>query len=152
MHFDRSDLRPSHISSIAYPAAGRAQARTALVYHCIRYARSSEEAFELGLVALNDRGRPVRHRACGLPRLLLAPRRPTCASSSGATFRRRYSAGTRAAIRAIEGRKHHLYIDRDGSGRSLWVVNPEDDHDPLRRALRPNGPHRFVQWLLRRHT
>jgi hypothetical protein len=50
----------------AYPTARRGEERTTLVYHCIPYARTSDEAFQLGLTALNDRARPVRHQACGL--------------------------------------------------------------------------------------
>jgi len=32
----------------------------------------------------------------------------------------------RAAIDAIEKRNHHLYVDRDHSGRARWVVNEGD--------------------------
>src|SRR5688500_2447612 len=32
-----------------------------------------------------------------------------------------------ASIEAIRRQNHHLFIDRDASGRSYWVVNPEDD-------------------------
>jgi hypothetical protein len=136
----------------AYPTARRAEARTALVYHCIRYARTSEEAFQLGLLALNDRARPVRHRACGLlayslrhdalPALRLAAQHQDIDTATEA----------RAAIRAIEGHDHHLYIDRSGSGRSFWVVNLEDDQSPLKPEPRPNGVRRLIRKLRHRRT
>jgi hypothetical protein len=33
----------------------------------------------------------------------------------------------RAAIDAIARKNHHYFVDRTHSGRSFWVVNPEDE-------------------------
>ena len=110
----------------AYPTFKRWQGRVSLVYHSIRYARVSEDAFQLGLQALGDRATGVRYRACGLLAYSLR---------ADALFRLNQLlqhedantiADAQAAITAIKKRNHHLFVDRDGSGRSFWVVNEED--------------------------
>lgn len=103
------------------------QGRTSLVFHSIRYARSDERAFRLGVQALRDRSHVVRWRACGLlayslRRDALDVLRPLLQHTD---MRTREDAA--AAIDAIEHQNHHLYVDRDHSGRSKWVVNDEDD-------------------------
>jgi hypothetical protein len=50
----------------AYPTFRKWQGRVSLVYHSIRFARVSEDAFQLGLAALADRATLVRYRACSL--------------------------------------------------------------------------------------
>jgi hypothetical protein len=150
-------LRPLGASVVphlvdAYPTATRAEARVALIYHCIRYARTSEEAYQLGLAALNDRARPVRHRACGL--LAYSLRRDALPALRLAAVHQDAdtAAEARAAIRAIEQRNHHLYIDRDGSGTSFWVVNPEDDQSPTAPEPRPVRVRQLIRRLLHRQT
>src|SRR5512138_796833 len=49
-----------------YPKARKWQGRAALVFHVLRYARTSEIAFQLGLAALKDKATVVRYRACGV--------------------------------------------------------------------------------------
>jgi hypothetical protein len=49
-----------------YPRAKKWQGRAWLIYQAIRYSRVSEDAFRLGLKALNDKSSVVRHRACSL--------------------------------------------------------------------------------------
>ena len=111
----------------AYPEAGRYQGRVRLVFHSIKFARSSDAAFDLGVAATDDRATLVRYRACGLlayslrrdaiPVLEKALQHPDPATVDDARF----------AIRAIKARNHHLFVDRTGSGRTHWVVNPGDD-------------------------
>ena len=48
----------------AFPAFRKWQGRVALVFHAIRYARSSDIAFQLGLAALQDRATLERSRRC----------------------------------------------------------------------------------------
>jgi hypothetical protein len=50
----------------AYPSFRKWQGRASLVFHCIRHARVSDEAFRLGLLALSDKAAHVRYRACSL--------------------------------------------------------------------------------------
>ncbi len=118
----------------ALPAFRRWQGRVALVFHAIRYARSSDIAFQLGLAALQDRAALVRYRACGLlayslredavPHLrrLLCHRDPKTVDDA------------RAAIDAIEYQNHHYFVDRNHSGRLYWELNERDTADPTAPA------------------
>jgi hypothetical protein len=110
----------------AYPTFRKWQGRRALVYHSIRYARASDEAFQLGLQALSDKATQVRYRACAL--LAYSQRRdalphlaPLRDHPDHAT-----AADARAAIDAIARGNHHYFIDRDHTGRSFWQVNAGD--------------------------
>ena len=38
--------------------------RTSCVYHCIKYAKTSEDAYQIGIIALKDKSKTVRHQAC----------------------------------------------------------------------------------------
>jgi hypothetical protein len=109
-----------------YPKARKWQCRAALVFHAARYARTSEAAFGLGLLALRDKSTLVRYRACGLcaytlREQALLPLRALLDHSDARTV-----ADAEAAIDAIRGRNHHYFVDRSHSGRSFWVVNDED--------------------------
>jgi hypothetical protein len=109
-----------------FPRARRWQQRVALVFHSIRYARTSEAAVQLGLAALSDKSYMVRYRACGLLAYSLRrdalPALQKLATHSDA----RTVEDARAAIDAITRKNHHYFVDRTHSGRSFWVVNPED--------------------------
>ena len=113
-----------------YPRTRTWQGRTSLVFHSIRYARASEAAFQLGLLALADRSYMVRYRACGLlayslRRDALPALRPVAAHAD-----QRTAADAAAAIDAIEHRNHNYFVDRDHSGRSFWTVNESDRQTP----------------------
>ena len=110
----------------AYPTTKRWQGRVALVFHSIRYARTSEAAFRLGLLACADKATLVRYRACGLlayslridaiPHLDALP-----------THRDTRTVGdAAAAIDAIERQYHHYFVDRNHTGQIFWRVNDED--------------------------
>jgi hypothetical protein len=111
----------------AFPRTRKWQGRVSLVFHCIWHARISQPAVDLGLVALRDKSYMVRYRACGLlayslqttvlPALRVLLDHPDSRTVEDAS----------AAIAAIEHQNHHLFVDRSGSGRSFWVVNPEDE-------------------------
>lgn len=110
----------------AYPRFKKWRGRNALVYHATRYARSSDEAFRLGILALNDKATVVRYRACAL--LAYSQRReaidllkPLLSHSDEPT---RQDAA--AAIDALMRRNHHHFHDRDHTDRLFWVVNDED--------------------------
>jgi hypothetical protein len=126
------ELRPLGFGAVAYlrdAYSGFAswEGRTALVYYATRYARISEDAIELGCMALHDRSYMVRYRACGLLAYSLRKDRLAELQELVRTEKRdlvRESA--QAAIIAIRGGNHHLYVDRDRSGRSFWEVNPGD--------------------------
>ena len=109
-----------------YPKARKWQGRAALIFHGVGYARTSEIAFQLGLVALRDKATIVRYRACSLCAYSLrseaiAPLKQLLRHPDSQTV-----ADARAAIDAIQRRNHHYFVDRDHSGRSFWEVNPGD--------------------------
>ncbi|MEM6274080.1 MAG: hypothetical protein AAF735_02470 [Myxococcota bacterium] len=91
--------------------------RSACVYHSTRFARESDSAIELGVLALDDKSQTVRYRAC----LLLAY------SLKKALLPRLYARldsirpDTRqdleAAIDAIQHKNHHYFVDREHSGQ-----------------------------------
>jgi hypothetical protein len=106
----------------AFPGMRKWQGRVALVFHAIKYARTSEAAFRLGVLACQDQATRVRHRGCGLlaysqkrealPHLqeLLQHEEPETVEDA------------RAAIDAIRRQNHHYFIDRTHSGRLFWEV------------------------------
>lgn len=110
----------------AFRSFGKWQGRASLVFHCIRYARVSGEAFHLGLEGLADKSSQVRHRACGL---LAYSQRADAIPGLEALLRHsdpRTVEDAKAAIDAIEARNHHYFVDRTHSGRSFWQVNEGD--------------------------
>lgn len=120
-----------------YPGFSHGEGRVALVYHALRYARVSEDAFQLGLAGLSDRSKLVRYRACAL--LAYSLRKDAIAPlrrlRDDPDWQVRQSC--RAAEFAILEKNHHLFIDRRGEGRTAWQVNPDD------------GEGRPASWLTR---
>ena len=124
-------LRPLGVAVIPYlaefyPQAKKAQGRVAIIFYAMRYARVSEEAFALGVRALNDKGTLARYRACGL-----------CAYSQRSDalpyltqllkhIDSKTVEDAEAAIYAIRKKNHHFFIDRTHSGSTFWEVNPGD--------------------------
>ena len=110
----------------AFPRARKWQGRVALVFHCIRHARTSPVAFDLGLLALQDKSYMVRYRACGL--LAYSLRKEALPELTRLLIHSdsRTVEDAAAAISAIENQNHHLFIDRAHSGSSFWEVNPGD--------------------------
>ena len=110
----------------AFPHFRTWQGRTALVYYATRYARISDEAVELGQLALKDRSYMVRYRACGLLAYslredVLDPLEKACDDG-----RELVATSARAACNAIRAGNHHLFADRSLSGRTTWSVNKGD--------------------------
>jgi hypothetical protein len=124
-------LRPLGISVVpylleAYPRFRRWQGRASLVYHAVRYARISEEAFQLGILASRDKSWVVRYRALGLLAYSLRTDALGAIRNQLTSPDKRTAADAAAAIAAIQEQNHHLYHDRDRSGRTRWIVNDED--------------------------
>ncbi len=110
----------------AYRTFRKAKGRVSLVFHAIRYARTSEEAFRLGIEALSDKATLVRYRACGL---LAYSQRPDSIPHLKALLTHadaRTAEDAKAAIDAISNGNHHYFVDRGHSGRSFWQVNEGD--------------------------
>lgn len=124
-------LRPLGIDVVpylleAFPRFRRWQARTSLVYHATRYARRSDDAFQLGLLGVGDKSTVVRYRACGVLAYSLRKDALTILRQLLSHSDQRTVQDAKAAINAIELQNHHLFIDRTHSGRTRWVVNDED--------------------------
>ena len=110
----------------AYPTTKKWQGRVAIVYHSIRYARSSEEAFQLGLIACQDKAMLVRYRACGL---LAYSLRFDAIPHLEALFKHRERKTVEdavAAIDAIKSQNHHYFVDPNHTGQIFWQVNDGD--------------------------
>ena len=126
-----AELRPLGIEVVrylaeAYPKMKKWQGRVSLVFHSIRYAKDSEDAFQLGIKALNDRATLVRYRACGL---LAYSQRKEAITHLKKLLKHEDNetvADAKAAIDAIKKRNHHYFIDRDHSGKTFWQVTEKD--------------------------
>ena len=113
-----------------FPRARRWQQRVSLVFHSIRFARTSDAAYRLGLAALDDRSTLVRYRACGLLAYAQRPDAVPALEKLLAHSDVRTVDDANAAIDALKRKNHHYFVDRTHSGRSFWVVNPEDQPAP----------------------
>ncbi len=124
----------------AYPKVKRWQGRASLVFYSIPFARTSPQAFELGLSAVHDRATIVRYRACmllaysldreALPTLEQALSHPDPKTVEDA----------RAAIDAIEHQNHHYFVDRDHTGRLHWEPNTPVDPEGWAAWLEGHAP------------
>ena len=110
----------------AYPKFKTSQGRVSLVFHSVRFARVSEHAVQLALLALNDRATLVRYRACGL--LAYSLRRDVLPHLKALKSHQdaKTAEDATAAIDTIRSRNHHFFIDRSHSGRITWEINDED--------------------------
>lgn len=105
-----------------YPKMKKWQGRVSLVFHAIPYARSHDDAFQLGIMATKDKATVVRYRACmllaysqkkeAIPCLRDLLNHPDMKTVEDAT----------AAIDAIEHGNHNFFIDREHSGMMVWNV------------------------------
>lgn len=125
------ELKPLGIAVVpyledAYASFKKWQGRTSLVFHSIRYGRTSEEAFQLGLAALKDKSTVVRYRACGLLAYSLRQDALPSLTAACGNADSKTVADAVAAMDAIRNRNHHLFVDRSHSGSSFWVVNDGD--------------------------
>lgn len=106
----------------AYPTTAKWQGRLSLVFHAIPFARTSESAFRLGVAALGDRSFMVRYRACGL--LAYSQKREALPALKALLEHPdvRTVEDARAAVAAIEETNHHLFVDRQRTGKVFWEV------------------------------
>ena len=109
----------------AFPRARRWQGRVAMVFHAIRYARESDAAFRLGMMALKDKSTMVRFRGCGLLAYALRQEAlPALQELLGHADRRTVDDAT-AAIDAIRSRNHNYFVDRGHTGRVTWTMSDD---------------------------
>ncbi|NUM52338.1 MAG: hypothetical protein HUU46_01720 [Candidatus Hydrogenedentes bacterium] len=119
------DLGPAVVPYLleAYRSFRKARGRVELVFHSIRYARTSEDAYQLGIIALSDKATLVRYRAC----MLLAYSLRRDAVPHLKTLLTHADAATvedaKAAIDAIQSQNHNYFVDRTHTGRSFLSVS-----------------------------
>ena len=121
-----------HLFRKAYPLFKKWQGRRDLLFHCIRHARTSEDAFQLALAAINDRATLVRYRAACV--LAYSLRREAIPFLQEASKRHDEETGKdcERAILAIRNQDHHLFMaDRADS----WIVNAEEDRAPRKKNI-----------------
>ena len=98
------------------------QARQAVIYTAIKFARKSNVARKLGFIGLHDKSKRVRHYACALSAFSLdpafLPRLKALVSESDTDT----VDDAQAAINAIEQKRHHLFLDRRNTGQVFWHV------------------------------
>lgn len=100
-----------------YQRAKKAKERSACVHHATRYAKNSQAAFELGIIALGDKSRHIRHLACLL--LAWSLRKDALEKLQGAEAacgNEETLEDIRAAIDAIENQNSNYFVDRAHSG------------------------------------
>jgi len=100
-----------------YQKAKKAKERSACVHNATRYAKDSQAAFELGILALKDKSKHTRHLACLL--LAWSLREDALESLHGAEesfIDDETLEDIRAAIDAIENQNSNYFVDRDHSG------------------------------------
>ena len=88
--------------------------RMSCVYHASKYATTSQDAYDLAVLALKDKSRKVRYEAC----LLLAlAQKPTALKPLEELVNDEHSSeDAMAAIDAIKHRNHNYFADRNHSG------------------------------------
>ena len=100
----------------AYKTAKSWRHRTSYVYHAMSVCTESNDAIALGELALFDKSKVVRYRACML--LAIAQRVSALPVLDEALSRGLDSADDyRAAIDAIRHRNPNYFVDRDHSGQ-----------------------------------
>ena len=117
----------------AYDYFKKWQGRVFLVFHCIKYARQNEYAFQLGVKGLSDKATLVRYRAtCILAYSLRSDAIPHLKNNLN-HIDKETAKDCERAIRAINNKNHHIFME----GRGIWIVNPEDEKN--KDASKPLG-------------
>lgn len=109
-----------------FRVAGRFEVRRNIAFYSTRFARTSDIAFRIGLMAIEDRSSIVRYRGCGILAYSLRSDALPFLKQKLTHSDDKTVADIKAAIDAIENGNHHYFIDRAHSGRSFWTVNDGD--------------------------
>ena len=98
--------------------------RSACVYHAVRYAKESNDAFILGLEGVRDKSKVVRYRACML--LAYSLREDALEELKNLLLNEKYNKSFddfNAAIDAIESKNPNYFIDRKHTGKLKLRIN-----------------------------
>ncbi len=98
-----------------YRESNKWNARLSCVFHSLRYAPDSNDAYQLGVEALLDKSKPVRYRACMLLAISLnadaIPHLWKLIQSNKSV------EDAKAAIDAIKNQNIHYFLDRKHTGK-----------------------------------
>ena len=111
-----------------FPNAKKWQGRRTIVYHALKYARTSEAAFQLGIVAIKDKATMVRYRGCCVLAYSLRKDAIPHLTELLKHEDKKSVEDARAAIDAIKNQNHHYFRDRDHTGKIVWNVNGENEN------------------------
>ncbi|HBI44036.1 MAG TPA: hypothetical protein DDY78_14470 [Planctomycetales bacterium] len=109
-----------------FPFAKRHEARRDMAFHSIRYARTNNIAFRIGLAAIADRSSIVRYRGCCILAYSLSRDAVPALEGLLGHSDKKTAEDARAVIDAIQNRNHHYFIDRKHSGQMFWEVRKGD--------------------------
>ncbi|MDR1822152.1 MAG: hypothetical protein LBQ91_06930 [Oscillospiraceae bacterium] len=124
-------LRPLEETVVSYLLAGYQtmkmyEGRNACVYFSMRYSRTSEAAFRLGILKLTDRAALVRYHACELLAYSLREEAVPHLEKLLTHKNAKTVNAAAAAIDAMKHKNHHFFIDTNHSGQVFLLVNPSD--------------------------
>ncbi|GAB2935201.1 hypothetical protein [Rheinheimera gaetbuli] len=88
--------------------------RASCVYHAIKFAKTNDSSFQLGIEATQDKSKHVRYRACML--LAIAQKSEAIIVLESLLNNTDSASDAVAAIDAIQHQNHHYFADRDHSG------------------------------------
>ncbi len=110
-----------------FPLVNRAPGRASLLFWLTKYSRKYPQITELAMTALNDRAYLVREHACSILAYSLRSDSIAALALLQSHKDERTRADATAAMDAISSKNHHFYADRQHTGQSFWILNPEDD-------------------------
>lgn len=96
-----------------YPYASRWKQRASYFYFSIKYAQESSSAVDLALIALNDRSKEVRYRACMLIASALDYRALPAHLKAKEHAIPQTKLDILAAIDSIEHQNYNYFVDRN---------------------------------------
>lgn len=104
-----------------YKISRRWSDRALCVYHCIKYAKTDEDAYQIGILALDDKSKTVRHRACML--LSVAQKQEAIAHLEDLLSDNASGSDATAAIDALRNRDQNYFVDRRHSGKLVLKID-----------------------------
>jgi hypothetical protein len=134
-----------------FTVARRLEVRRDIAFHCTRFARTSNVAFRIGLMAAEDKSSIVRYRGCGVLAYSLRPDALPILNKQLSHSDSKTVEDAKAAIDAIQRRNHHYFIDRRHTGQFFWAVDDGGTAKPDDQLPQQSGTlgvfHVIRRWL-----
>ena len=112
----------------SYPNFKKWQGRVHLVFSCIKYARESEDAFQLGINALSDKATLVRYRGASILAYSLRKDAIPYLEKNLQHSDEPTQKDAKRAIKAIRNKNHHIFME---DRADKWIVNQSTDETEL---------------------